>query len=118
MSMNTPEYEPGTDDDGEGIALDGRDGQPAQGGSPDDRRTFESRDPLRDAQREAGAPYGSGARAGGALPPAEEGRVQEDPESASGARVRESSDAARQEGGGAGAPGRPLPEGAAEDEQF
>ena len=118
MSMNTPEYEPGTDEEGEGIPLDGRDGQPAQGGSSDDPRTLESMDPLRDARREADALGGNEARAQDSLPLAEEGRVQEEPDSAAGARVQEPVDTARQETGGPEAPGRTLPEGGQRGDRY
>jgi hypothetical protein len=120
MSLNTPEYEPGRDEEAEGNPLDGRDGQPVQEGSSDDPRTLDSMDPLRDEQREADAFEGNEARAQEALPLDEEDRVaaQEDLESAAGARVAEPNDAAGQEAGGLDALGRPLPDDAPEDEQF
>lgn len=120
MSMNTPEHEPGRDEDLEGNPLDGRDGQPVQEGSSDDPRTLDSMDPLRDEQREADASDGNEARATDALPLSEEDRMaaQADLEGAGAARVQEPTDVAGQEAGGLDALGRPLPEDAPEGEQF
>ena len=112
MSMNTPEYEPRTDEDAEGNPLDGRDGQPVEEGSSDDPRTLEAMDPLRDEWRKVDEPEGHEARAEGAPAATEEERslAQADLENAAGARVEEPLDAAGQEAGGLDALGRPLPE--------
>lgn len=120
MSLNTPEREPGRDEEAEGNPLDGRDGQPVQEGSSDDPRTLDTMDPLRDEQRAVDALEGNEGRAQDALPLNEEGRAatQEDLETPAGARVEEPTDAAGQEAGGLDVLGRPLPPDAPEGEQF
>lgn len=118
MSLNTPEFEPRSDEDDEGTPLDGRDGQPVEEGSSDDPRTLDTMDPLRDEQREVDELEGHEAQAEGELPASEEDRdfAQADVEDPAGARAEPPKDAAGQEAGDLDAPGRPLPEDHPEDE--
>lgn len=50
MPTNTPEFEPGHDDETVDEPFDGRESQPVEEGSSDDPRTLDAMDPLRDAE--------------------------------------------------------------------
>jgi hypothetical protein len=136
MSLNTPETEPGRDEEAEGSPQDGRNGQPVTEGSSDDPRTLNTMDPLRDEQREVDESSGLGAIANGTLPDRESERVAaeaklEGPEGAwaaapvegaivepAGTKVEQPADVAGQEAGGRDVLGRPLPDDAPDDENI
>lgn len=70
MSTDTPEFEPGREDEITDEPLDGRDSQPVTEGSSDDPRTLDAADPLRDAESLIVEGSGHEARAEGEEIPA------------------------------------------------
>lgn len=64
MPTNTPEFEPGHDDETVDEPFDGRESQPVAERSSDDPRTLDAVDPLRDTELLVDEGSGHEARAG------------------------------------------------------